>query len=594
MPVIATAGHVDHGKSTLVIALTGRDPDRWDEEKRRGLTIDLGFAWTRLGDHDVGFVDVPGHERFLKNMLAGVDGADAALFVVAADEGWMPQSEEHLAVLDLLRISPGVVALTRADLVDADDLELAAVAVAERLDGTSLAGAEIVPTAAPSGEGIDRLRQQLSRLIDGIEPPNMGRPRLWIDRAFTIGGAGIVVTGTLRDGAISVGDTLTLHPGDVPVRIRGLQVHERTVEKIEPGNRAAVNLSGADRTRIERGAMLGRPGEWRPTNRFVAAARTIRGSPRPLRDRGSFHVHIGSGAWPARIRVVDRGEGDDSMILIETKRPVALRAGDRFVLRDVGHRAVVGGGEVLDPQPAPRARGIRESLEHLRPQPTTADERAAALLEARGIAALADLAADTGGGRPEPAMVSGGFALSTRRQRELSRVAAEAASAFHAQHPFRPGIPRTSLAHAIGLDPALLDAVIGALDGIVVDGASVRLVDHRPDTAAGADPLWAAARSRLESAGSAPPSSDQLGLDQEVVAALLRSGDLIGVGGEFAYLPATIAAIVELVRTLPDGFTVAEFRDALGITRKHAVPLLEWLDGTGLTRRVGDGRVVRR
>jgi selenocysteine-specific elongation factor len=173
-------------------------------------------------------------------------------------------------------------------------------------------------------------------------------------------------------------------------------------------------------------------------------------------------------------------------------------------------------------------------------------------------------------------------------------VAAEAASEFHAQHPFRPGIPRTSLAHTIGLDPALLDAVIGALDGIVVDGASVRLVDHRPDTAAGADPLWAAARSRLESAGSAPPSSDQLGLDQEVVAALLRSGDLIGVGGEFAYLPATIAAIVELVRTLPDGFTVAEFRDALGVTRKHAVPLLEWLDGTGLTRRVGDGRVVRR
>jgi selenocysteine-specific elongation factor len=594
MPVIATAGHVDHGKSTLVIALTGRDPDRWDEEKRRGLTIDLGFAWTTLGDHDVGFVDVPGHERFLKNMLAGVDGADAALFVVAADEGWMPQSEEHLAVLDLLQISPGVVALTRADLVDADDLELAAVAIAERLDGTSLAGAEIIPTAAPSGEGIDRLRRQLSRLIAGIEPPDLGRPRLWIDRAFTIGGAGTVVTGTLRDGAISVGERLALHPGDVPVRIRGLQVHERAVEKIEPGNRAAVNLSGVDRARIERGAMLGHPGEWRPTRRFVAAARTIRGSPHPLRDRGSFHVHIGSGDWPARIRVIDRDEGDDSMILIETERPVALRAGDRFVLRDVGHRAVVGGGEVLDPQPAQHARRVRGSLEHLRPPPTTPDDRATALLEARGIAALADLAADTGGGRPEGAVVSGGLALSTRRQRDLSRMVAEATSVFHAQHPFRPGIPRTSLAHAIGLDQALLDAVIGMLDGIVVDGASVRLAGHHPDTAAGADPLWVAARSKLESAGLTPPSSDELGLDQEVVAALLRSRHLIGVGGEFAYLPTTIDAIVELVRTLPDGFTVADFRDALAITRKHAVPLLEWLDGTGLTRRVGDGRVVRR
>jgi len=200
MPVIATAGHVDHGKSTLVLALTGRDPDRWAEEKRRGLTIDLGFAWTDLGGRPVGFVDVPGHERFVKNMLAGVDGADAALFVVAADEGWKPQSEEHLAVLDLIGIERGVVALTRADIVDDDRLELAALEVGERLEGTTLEGSEVVATAAPSGRGIDRLRDALAGALDGVTDEDRGRPRLWIDRSFTIGGAGTIVTGTLVGG----------------------------------------------------------------------------------------------------------------------------------------------------------------------------------------------------------------------------------------------------------------------------------------------------------------------------------------------------------------------------------------------------------
>ena len=593
MPVIATAGHVDHGKSTLVAALTGRDPDRWDEEKRRGMTIDLGFAWTTLGSREVGFVDVPGHERFLKNMLAGIDGADVALFVVAADEGWMPQSEEHLAVLDLLRIAPGVVALSRADLVEADQLEIAAVAVAERLDGTSLAGSEIIPTATPTGAGLDRLRDRLTTLIDGVWPADIARPRLWIDRAFTIGGAGTVVTGTLVDGAITVGDTLMLYPDEVRVRVRGLQMHEQSVETIPPGTRAAINLAGVDHTGIERGAMLGRPGDWRPSTRFVANATRIRAALGPLRDRGSFHIHVGSGAWPVRIRVVERGE-PDAVITIESSRPIPLRAGDRFVLREVGRRAVVGGGEVLDPQPPRRSRDLRATLGSLNRPAPSADARATALLEARGMAPFTALAADSGGGRPEGAVECGAIAVSARKHHEVSRRALETAAAFHRLHPFRPGVSRSAMAEAVGVEPSALDAVLGSIEGIVDEGATVRLADHLPAAAAGADPLWESARATLEAAGPAPPASRDLGLDPDALNVLLRSGGLIGVGTEFAYLPATLDAVVAVVRGLSDGFTVGGFRDALGITRKHAVPLLEWLDASGVTRRVGDGRVIRR
>jgi selenocysteine-specific elongation factor len=588
MPVIATAGHVDHGKSTLVRALTGRDPDRWEEEKRRGLTIDLGFAWATLGDREIGFIDVPGHTRFIKNMLAGVDGADAALFVVAADERWKPQSEEHLGVLDLLGTSPGVIALTRADLVDADHLELAAVAVAERLDGTTLAGSEIVPTAAPTGVGVDRLRAALTTMVAGLEPLDRDRPRLWIDRAFTVEGAGTVVTGTLVDGAIKVGDTLALYPGEIPVRVRGLQVHERSVDEVGPGNRTAINLSGADRSLIERGTMLGRPGEWRATRRMVATLDPMRGH-EPIRgDRGSFHLHAGSGSWPARVRSVA-----DGVVLVDLDGEVPLRAGDRYILREVGRGAITGGGRVLDPRPVGRTRAVRSTLGHLAQDVATADDAASRLLAVRGIAAVADLAADTGGGSPDEAVITGKLAVSPETHRAISRRAVERVGAFHEENPFKPGMPRTALARELGLGADTLDAIIATVGGVVVDGAAVRLADHRPAAAATDDPGWGKARADLDAAGAAPPRADELGLHPDAVRALIASGDLIPVG-PFAYLPETIDSLLETVAALPGGFTVGDFRDTLVITRKHAIPLLEWLDDRGITRRVGDGRVVRR
>ena len=259
MPIVGTAGHVDHGKSTLIQALTGRDPDRWAEEKERGLTIDLGFAWTELAPGTtVGFVDVPGHQRFMKNMLAGVGALDVALFVVAADEGWMPQTEEHLSVLDLLDVTHGVIALTRTDLVDADTVELAELEVDDRIRDTSLEGWPVVPVSPVTGSGMEVLRAALVGALDAAgTPADAGRPRLWVDRAFIVSGAGVVVTGTLTGGAMHRGDRLALFPGSLPTRVRGLQSHEIDIEQAAPGTRTAVNLSGLERRQITRGCLAG-------------------------------------------------------------------------------------------------------------------------------------------------------------------------------------------------------------------------------------------------------------------------------------------------------------------------------------------------
>ena len=314
MPIVGTAGHVDHGKSTLVRALTGHDPDRWAEEKERGLTIDLGFAWTRLDDEtEIGFVDVPGHERFIKNMLAGVGALDVALFVVAADEGWKPQSEEHLAVLDLLDIRSGVVAVTRMDLVDGDLLELAILDVDDHIAGTALADWPIVPVSSITGAGLDELRTALAGALNAVGPPiDVGRPRLWIDRSFVISGAGVVVTGTLSGGSLRRDDEIVLWPGPRTARIRGIQSHEHDVDRVAPGTRTAINLVGVQAADVPRGTMLTAPGLFESTSRLLVDLRVVRSADNPVTDRGAYHLHAGTGAWPVEIRVVgDRRHRQD-------------------------------------------------------------------------------------------------------------------------------------------------------------------------------------------------------------------------------------------------------------------------------------------
>jgi selenocysteine-specific elongation factor len=352
MHVLATAGHVDHGKSTLVHALTGIDPDRFEEEKRRGLTIDLGFAWTTLpSGRELAFVDVPGHVRFLKNMLAGVGAVEACLFVVAAREGWKPQSEEHLRILELLGVRHGVVALTKVGSVD--DPSLARMALAEPLAGSFLADAEVVEVDAPAGIGIDALRTALDRLLDAVPTAvDRGRPRLWVDRSFAARGAGTVVTGTLAGGGLAVGDEVVVLPLGKRARVRGLQSHQAAVDRVGPGRRVAVNLAGVAHHEVARGDALVRPGQWEPTRMLDCSLSVLPSVGHEVTRRGAYHAYVGSGEHAVRIRLLRGGA-------VRLHLPVALPLlpGDRYVLRDSGRSETVGGGEVLDVAPVlPAAR----------------------------------------------------------------------------------------------------------------------------------------------------------------------------------------------------------------------------------------------
>ena len=598
MPVVGTAGHVDHGKSTLVRALTGRDPDRWEEEKRRGLTIDLGFAWTTLTDGtEISFVDVPGHERFIKNMLAGSEAIDVALFVVAADEGWMPQSEEHLAVLHLLGVRRGVVAVTKADRVDDELLEFVRLEVEEKLAGTSLAGASIIPVSPVSNRGMDELRTALGTAVREIRPllVDVGRPRLWVDRSFTITGAGTVVTGTLLDGPLATGDQLEIWPGRLLGRVRGLQSHEKDQPRVAPHNRVAVNLVGLERAEVTRGAMLGRPNDWHPTSTVLVQVETARYLDEPLTNRGAYHLHLGSGAWPVRLRVVEGSDLEGSgPAILQLSKPLPLKIGDRFIIREVGRRAVVGGGRVLDPHPMTTLSDVRPAVGILRAVVAhPADEQATALLQVRGRDSLARLAADSGGGVPTGAVVAGPLALSEESAAGLSKEAVKTVTAFHRDNPLRPGIPKASLASRLQVDPAVIDALVAPSAQLRDDGATIALASFGGALTGLQERAWKTLRDTLLASGLAVPRIKELGIDRELLHALVREDRVVRVGDDLVYLPEQIDELIARLNELPDRFTVAEFRDTYGFSRKYAVPLLEYLDGRRVTIRDGDVRSVR-
>ncbi len=598
MPVIGTAGHVDHGKSTLVEGLTGRDPDRWDEEKRRGLTIDLGFAWTTLPDGtEVSFVDVPGHERFIKNMLAGTEAIDVALLVVAADEGWMPQSEEHLAVLDLLGVRHGVVAVTKTDRVDEDLLELAVLEVEEHLAGTVFADAPLIPVAAPTRAGHESLLEHLVKAVDsaGRESLPNGRSRLWIDRAFTISGAGTVVTGTLTDGSVRVGDRLELWPGNHEVRIRGLQSHEQELESVAPSTRCAMNLAGLERQEVQRGSMLGLPGQWAPSDLLLVDVRTARYVEDPLTNRGAYHLHLGSGSWPVTLRLVEDAELSGSgAALLKLPARIPVVAGDRFILRETGRRSVVGGGRVLDPAPSPRRGETLKSLSGLRAAlDEGADSIADALLGTRKTEDLARLAAHSGGGRPTDAVIVKGRAMARQHAHQTTARAVAAVRSFQSENPLRPGIQKASLASGIDVDLDFLEALIASSDELRDDGATVATADFAGGLDAEREADWESVRDQLRMAGLAVPRIKELSIDPDLLHALLRDARIVRIGPELVYLPEQIEGLIERTKTMPTPFTVAEFRDHFGLSRKYAVPLLEWMDANGVTERDGDVRTVQ-
>jgi selenocysteine-specific elongation factor len=609
--VVGTAGHIDHGKSTLIQALTGIDPDRLEEEKRRGMTIDLGFAHLALpSGRLVGIVDVPGHARFVHNMLAGVHGMDAVLLVVAADEGVMPQTREHLEIVDLMEVRRGLVALTKVDLVEPDWLELVVGEVRETLAPTSLRDAETVPVSAVTGEGLELLKQRLDGLLEGAPArEDRGRPRLPVDRVFTISGFGTVVTGTLVDGTLRAGEEVELQPSDRRVRVRGLQQHNRKVETAIPGTRVAANLVGVEKEDLRRGEVLARPGTVRVTNRVDASVRVVTDAPRALRQGQQVTLHTGTAEVGARAIVLAADEvppGERGWVQLYLPRPVAAVAGDRFVLRQPSPPATIAGGVFADVDPRRHPRhdaAVRESLERraagevlqeeLRKYPRGITERA--LLKAT-------MADDADASRLEARRV-GQWLFAPEAWAAVAARARRALDQYHRAHPLRGGMPREEMKSRLGLQPAVFGAVLEALAGeqvLVQRGGEVALPSHRVEI----DPASGGPAGRLlEILGAqpfAPPSLPEAmrdaGASGEVVRALAQRGELVRVSDDIAFTRAAYEAAVKLVREVvgADGsVTVASLRDRMGASRRPVLALLEHLDAQRVTRRVGDERVLR-
>ncbi|MGI9052050.1 MAG: selenocysteine-specific translation elongation factor, partial [Ilumatobacteraceae bacterium] len=568
MRVIATAGHVDHGKSSLVRALTGTDPDRWEEERRRGLTIDLGFAHTTVADdkgqEDISFVDVPGHVRFLRNMLAGVGGVDACLFVVAATEGWKPQSEEHLRILELVGVRHGIIALTKVDVLDDPELvELATLEVSERVAGTFLGGAPVVPVAAPSGHGVDRLMAELAGLARATPAStDRARPRLWIDRVFGSRGSGTVVTGTLIDGSLATDQTVLIEPHHRTARIRTMQSHGRIVDAIGPGNRVALNLAGVDRGELARGDVVVTPGRWQSSRMVDASLTVLPTLDHVVSRRGAYLAYVGSGEHAVRVRVLGSEAlppGAAGVVRLHLAVALPLLPGDHFVLRETGRDETVGGGEVLDVAPVRTASRARP------------DRNIDRVIAERGWVTVDDLERLTGA-RREPTV--GQWIVAPQA---LEAVRASIRTQLDAAEP-------------AGVELSAFDdrqrAVLDTLDDVVVTGTMVRL-------ASGADPLVDhPVLAKLATGGLAPPAPT--GAQPAELRELARRGLLVERDGLWFHSSAIDTAarlVAALLADQPEGVAVSAFREAAGITRKHAVPLLAELDARGVTRRRGDVRI---
>ena len=615
--VVATAGHVDHGKSSLILRLTGIDPDRLAEEKRRGLTIDLGFAWTVLpSGREVGFVDVPGHERFIRNMLAGVGPVRLVLFVVAADEGWKPQSEEHLQIVDVLGVKGAVVALTKRDLVDDDGIAARTREIEARLARTGLEGAPIVACSATTGEGLNELRSALdSILAETRTPEGPGRPRQFIDRVFTIRGAGTVVTGTLTGGPLSVGQEAEILPSGHRARIRGLQTHKRSLPEADPVTRVATNLAGTPRQDLGRGDVLVLPGQWRATSSFEAEVWPVRGLDHPLTSRGAYKLHVGSAEREVRLRfhtpnrdLAPPGTGRPTRAFarLTTDEPLVLDFGDAFVVREVGRRETVAGGRVLDTNPV-----NRPSNDDPRPRlrKRAAADRlglAALLVEERGAVRVAAVATETGLPLAElPGTRIGSWLLSDSRWSWIERTVTGMLGTHHQEHPLLRGMAmgeaRATLAEIPDMtDQELADGCLARLvdEGTIVrEQGTVRLPDHRPSTTGRSD-----AERLVEAVAAAeptPPTVRELtarGFTADLIRAVCADGRLVRVSQDIVMTPTFVARGEAIVREwgAPAGITVSEFRERLGTTRKFALPMLEHFDARGFTRRAGDVRVLRR
>jgi len=617
MFVLGTAGHVDHGKSVLVRALTGIDPDRLPEEQERGMTIDLGFAWLKLpSEREVSIVDVPGHERFVKNMIAGVGGIDLVMLVVAADEGVMPQTREHLAIIDLLEIERGLVAITKKDLVDDEWLELVTLDVQEALKENILAEAPAFSVSAVTGAGLPELVSGIDGLLDSIPPKkDIGRPRLAIDRVFTIAGSGTVVTGTLLDGSFSQGQKVEVLPSGLKTRIRGLQTHQQAIDVARPGTRVGINLAGVSTDQLQRGDIVTTPDWLRPAIALDVKLRLLPDAPHTLRHNTTVSFHSGASEVMVKVRLLDRdvlkpGETGWAQLALTEATPVVK--GDRFIIRS--SRDTLGGGDIIDPYPRRHRRFYSDTLNSLAAREKgDPEEVLLSALQTNQPANLVTLVARCQMPQSEAeaaaqALVAGKrvVALGEGSNRfllftidgwqRLSDKAAALAADYHKRFPLRRGMPKEELRSRLKLTPQYFELSLPRLvaeDKLVEKGATLHLPSHTVRLSA---EQQKATDAFLKSLAHTPYSPTTEAMPEpEVLNLLVDQGTVIRISDQIVYLASAYKEMVErIVEHLKKHgkITVAEVRDMFQTSRKYALPFMEYLDGRGITRRIGDDRVL--
>lgn len=633
MKVICTAGHVDHGKSTLVEALTGTHPDRLIEEREREMTIDLGFAWLELpGVGHVGIVDVPGHRDFVGNMLAGVGSVDAALLVVAADEGIMPQTYEHVAILDLLEIESGVVALTKTDLAESEEwVHLISGDVSGALAGTKMEGAVIVPVVAQTGEGINQLRASLTGCLASRPPrANIGRPRLSIDRVFTMAGFGTVVTGTLVDGSLNVGEDVSILPSGQRARIRGMQAYQTKIATAIAGSRVAINLTGVETSELRRGEVVAKPGTMRSTSRIDVHFRHLheKHGTRSLRHNAEVKLFLGAAEVMARVRLLSHQElspGHMGWLQLELREPVVAAKGDHFIVRRPSPPVTIGGGMVVDAHPQQRhrlqdgqvlsrletsARGtpaeiLLQSLDAIGPAELHIGLERAGLDQKSSQEAVEELAAsgelvvlDSGKQSHGPEEID--LVVSRAGWILFVQQANGQVQEYHTAHPLRAGMPREELKSRLGLASKVFNGFVGLAseqDILVEEGPTVRLPSHQveftPSQQTRVDELLEYFRRSVYNTPSRKDALAKVGA--EILAVLLEREVIVAVSPEVIFLGDTYATMLSTIREqlrLRGTITVAEVRDLFNTSRKYALAILEHMDLIGITVRRGDKRVL--
>ena len=621
MYVIGTAGHVDHGKSTLVKALTGIDPDRFPEEKAREMTIDLGFAWMALpSGREVSIVDVPGHERFIKNMLAGVGAIDLALLIVAADESVMPQTREHLAILDILQITRGLVVVTKTDLVDEELVDLVKAEVEDTLQGTSFEGCPMVGVSAYTGDGLEELKATMDSILDETDArQDLGRPRLPIDRCFTISGFGTVVTGTLIDGTLTVGQEIELAGSGQRARVRGLQSHKTKVDATDPGVRLAVNLSGLSKDEVERGEILTIPGWLKPTYRLDARLRMVKNAPNPLKHNQGVTFHLFTSEASARVRLLDADRltaGQEGWVQLLLADPLPAVKGDFFVIRS--SEDTLGGGQIVDPNPRRRYRRFDDDVidrlmtldqgtggdiiisvaeqwgpcdmttlsqrTNLSPEEVT--ERVSQLTGEGHLVSLGEF-----GGDADAVVYSAqGWGI-------LKSKVASALQLYHTQYPLRHGVPAQEIRSRLNLSQPVYQRALARLveEQIVVDERqSLRLPDHEITLTPKMEEDASAYLNSLQKDPYSPPSDQRV--SPELLGVLIDQGKVVRVTDGVIFDASAYREMTErIVQHLKDqgNITVAEARTMFNTSRKYILPLLEHMDQQQITRRTGDERVLR-